>query len=585
MGLFMSKQEKFNSIMKKINDLNQQNENGYDNFYQYVYYDKVMMNYFDELKKLERNYSDLHVDSYEIFEQHIFEQLERIYNKMIIKIFKEEDLNIRKNKLEEFRIDIKKSYGYGFDKLLSKFSDDIDEKINNFDKYIIDDSYNNPLENEIDDNNPISVECDDYEDPLYDQIVEFAVSTGKVSASLIQRRFRLGYNRCARVIDLLEERGIIGPANGSKPRDVLVKYFDDNGKYYSFKNITPNIRKLTETEIKTRKEKQIRDNMSIEDIMKQYNINTNYSDDNDLIDNIDNLLLLNYDNNRKCELINELLKFNSPQIMKLVLISFDPLSFSEYNGIPHLMCPVVTDNKKSEIVLEKILSEMEKRYDLFLSNQVKSIDSYNNLNNDKIPYIIIIIDEIFNALNDKVISSTLTRLLLNCKRAGIKVISFSKFNKKNLLLGPIDDLLETYDKYNIDKIFGIDKDKHNIEIDEIDNVMDGFDFEKYAGKLLSDNGFEKVYVTKCSNDFGVDIIAYKDDIKYSIQCKKYSSTVGISAVQEVIASKVMNDSHVAVVLTNNYFTKSAKELANKNNVLLWDRNKLEQLIEKSKNQK
>ncbi|MDE6292868.1 MAG: hypothetical protein K2L98_04220, partial [Bacilli bacterium] len=44
-----------------------------------------------------------------------------------------------------------------------------------------------------------------------------------VSASLLQRRFRLGYNRAARIVDLLEERGIIGPANGSKPREVLVK--------------------------------------------------------------------------------------------------------------------------------------------------------------------------------------------------------------------------------------------------------------------------------------------------------------------------------------------------------------------------
>ena len=61
------------------------------------------------------------------------------------------------------------------------------------------------------------------DDPLYDEIVEFAIKTGKVSASLLQRRFRLGYNRAARIVDLLEERGIIGPANGSKPRDVLVK--------------------------------------------------------------------------------------------------------------------------------------------------------------------------------------------------------------------------------------------------------------------------------------------------------------------------------------------------------------------------
>lgn len=64
---------------------------------------------------------------------------------------------------------------------------------------------------------------DDYEEPLYNEIVEFVVTQGKASASLLQRRFRLGYNRAARCIDLLEERGIIGPNNGSKPREVLVK--------------------------------------------------------------------------------------------------------------------------------------------------------------------------------------------------------------------------------------------------------------------------------------------------------------------------------------------------------------------------
>ena len=64
---------------------------------------------------------------------------------------------------------------------------------------------------------------DDYEEPLYNEIVEFVIQSGKASASLLQRRFRLGYNRAARCIDLLEERGIIGPSRGSKPREVLVK--------------------------------------------------------------------------------------------------------------------------------------------------------------------------------------------------------------------------------------------------------------------------------------------------------------------------------------------------------------------------
>ena len=65
--------------------------------------------------------------------------------------------------------------------------------------------------------------ADGYDDPQYDEVVQFAIETGKISASLIQRRFRFGYNRAARIIDLLEDRGIIGPQNGSKPREVLVK--------------------------------------------------------------------------------------------------------------------------------------------------------------------------------------------------------------------------------------------------------------------------------------------------------------------------------------------------------------------------
>lgn len=68
---------------------------------------------------------------------------------------------------------------------------------------------------------------EEYDDPLYNEIVDFVISSQKASASALQRRFKVGYNRAARVIDLLEERGIVGPPNGSKPREVLVKE-DDN---------------------------------------------------------------------------------------------------------------------------------------------------------------------------------------------------------------------------------------------------------------------------------------------------------------------------------------------------------------------
>ena len=67
------------------------------------------------------------------------------------------------------------------------------------------------------------VEGDAKEEPLYNEIVAYVISQGEISTSKLQRQFRLGYNRAARAIDLLEERGIIGPSTGSsKPRKVLV---------------------------------------------------------------------------------------------------------------------------------------------------------------------------------------------------------------------------------------------------------------------------------------------------------------------------------------------------------------------------
>ena len=69
------------------------------------------------------------------------------------------------------------------------------------------------------------------DDELYDQIVDFVVKTQKASASLLQRKFKIGYNKAATMIDTLEENGIIGPATGnSKPREVLVQYSETNNE-------------------------------------------------------------------------------------------------------------------------------------------------------------------------------------------------------------------------------------------------------------------------------------------------------------------------------------------------------------------
>ena len=58
-------------------------------------------------------------------------------------------------------------------------------------------------------------------DPLMTKAIDVVVSAGKASASYLQRRLKIGYNRAARIVEEMEERGIVGPQNGSKPREIL----------------------------------------------------------------------------------------------------------------------------------------------------------------------------------------------------------------------------------------------------------------------------------------------------------------------------------------------------------------------------
>ena len=123
-----------------------------------------------------------------------------------------------------------------------------------------------------------------------------------------------------------------------------------------------------------------------------------------------------------------------------------------------------------------------------------------------------------------------------------------------------------------------------ISISQLDfDTLEGHKFETFCAELLRKNGFERVNVTQGSGDQGIDILAFRDGIKYGIQCKCYSTDIGNKAVQEVYAGKTFYECHVGVVLTNQFFTKSAVELAKKNGIILWDRNKLLEMINKANN--
>lgn len=109
--------------------------------------------------------------------------------------------------------------------------------------------------------------------------------------------------------------------------------------------------------------------------------------------------------------------------------------------------------------------------------------------------------------------------------------------------------------------------------------MEGHQFEYFCADIMKKNGFINVEVTQGSGDHGIDILADKDGISYAVQCKCYSSNIGNAAVQQAHTGKSLYHKDIAVVLTNRYFTPQAKEEAYALGVKLWDRDKLNEMID------
>ena len=107
--------------------------------------------------------------------------------------------------------------------------------------------------------------------------------------------------------------------------------------------------------------------------------------------------------------------------------------------------------------------------------------------------------------------------------------------------------------------------------------MDGIEFEKYLAKHFEKQGFD-VELTQAGHDCGADLIITRDGVKTAVQAKRYSENVSLSAVQEVFAAAAYYDCDTSLVITNSYYTSSAKKLAEKIGVELWDRDMLDELF-------
>ncbi|MFC1711183.1 DNA translocase FtsK [Patescibacteria group bacterium] len=253
-------------------------------------------------------------------------------------------------------------------------------------------------------------------DELFEEAVKIVTQYDRASASLIQRRLSIGYARAARLLDQLETSGIIGPADGSKPREVLIKNPADmkNIKRQKKNEYQAPILKYTKPKIGIiKKPKKNPWKKSLYDIVNDssykklgsYCFPLGYSNEKLIYKNLSNFSHLSITGNASSNkeflldtIITSLILKLSHEDLKLVLIDTTKyLSF--YKGIPHLLTPLISEAENSISALQWSCAEMNRRFNLFTGAKVRDIDGFNKTDKrQRLPRILIIInhfEEIF----------------------------------------------------------------------------------------------------------------------------------------------------------------------------------------------
>ncbi len=138
-------------------------------------------------------------------------------------------------------------------------------------------------------------------------------------------------------------------------------------------------------------------------------------------------------------IILSLLYRHSPERCKFILIDPKMLELSTYEGIPHLLCPVITEAKKAASVLGWVVKEMESRYRLMTKEGVRNIDGYNAKHKLPMPYIVVVVDEMSDLMlvAGKEIENYIQKLSQMARAAGIHIIMATQRPSVDVITGTI----------------------------------------------------------------------------------------------------------------------------------------------------
>ena len=138
-------------------------------------------------------------------------------------------------------------------------------------------------------------------------------------------------------------------------------------------------------------------------------------------------------------IILSLLFKHTPDRCKFILIDPKMLELSTYEGVPHLLCPVITEAKKAASVLGWVVKEMESRYRLMTKEGVRNIDGYNSKHQLPMPYIVVVVDEMSDLMlvAGKEIENYIQKLSQMARAAGIHIIMATQRPSVDVITGTI----------------------------------------------------------------------------------------------------------------------------------------------------
>ena len=198
-------------------------------------------------------------------------------------------------------------------------------------------------------------------DPYFGEAGRFVIKKNMASIGMLQRIFKIGFNRAAQIMDQLAKTHVVGEEIGTSPRRVLMNSND-------FEQLLKDISNSNDPEIFLETNFLPKNTFQNNFLKAETQFTTTYClYDGEYLKDFKNILVYKISENQQAEIIDFLFSHNSPDVMRTIIYDNNLLPYRKYNDFPQLLIPVVNDITKLPFLIDWLISERNDRIEKFVS--------------------------------------------------------------------------------------------------------------------------------------------------------------------------------------------------------------------------